>query len=143
MNTRSARILLIDDNKHGLIARRTLLEEQGYEVETAANGSIGLEKFDRQAFDVVVTDYRMPKMNGGKVLEAMRTRDPRIPVVILSGYAKKLGLTQKTTGANAVINKGPSEGSDLIRTVSTLLNRKRPHREHVHTTRRDPKSHTG
>jgi CheY-like chemotaxis protein len=142
MNTRSARILLIDDNKHGLIARRTLLEERGYEVETAANGSIGLEKFDRQTFDVVVTDYRMPKMNGGKVLEAMRTRDPRIPVVILSGYAKKLGLTQKTTGANAVINKGPSEGSDLIRTVSTLLNRKRPHREHVHT-QRDPKSHTG
>jgi len=142
MNTCSARILLIDDNKHGLIARRTLLEEQGYEVETATSGSIGLEKFDCQTFDVVVTDYRMPKMNGSEVLEAMRVRDPRITVVILSGYAKKLGLTQKTTGANAVINKGPSEGSDLIRTIGTLLNRRQPRRVYAHT-QRDVKSRTG
>ena len=129
MSRRSPRVLLIDDNKHGLIVRRTLLEEQGYEVETAANGIEGLEKFDQQAFDVVVTDYRMPKMNGRKVLDALRARDQRVPVVILSGYARKLGLTQKGTGADAVLGKGPSEGPDLVRTIAGLLSKKRVRRE--------------
>ncbi len=129
MSRRPPRVLLIDDNKHGLVARRTLLEEQGYEVETAANGVEGLEKFDRQAFDVVVTDYRMPKMNGRKVLENLRRRDQRVPVVLLSGYAKKLGLTAKGTGADAVIGKGPSEGPDLVRTMARLLGKKRARRE--------------
>ncbi len=129
MSRRSPRVLLIDDNKHGLIVRRTLLEEQGYEVETAANGIEGLGKFDQQAFDVVVTDYRMPKMNGRKVLDALRARDQRVPVVILSGYARKLGLTQKGTGADAVLGKGPSEGPDLVQTIAGLLSKKRVRRE--------------
>ena len=129
MSPRRPRILLIDDNKHGLVVRRTLLEEQGYDVETAANGAEGLEKYDEQAFDVVVTDYRMPKMNGRKVLENLRERDRRAPVVLLSGYAKKLGLTPKNTGADAVIGKGPSEGPDLVRTIARLLGKKRVRRE--------------
>ena len=125
MSRRPPRVLLIDDNKHGLVARRTLLEEQGYDVETAANGAEGLEKFDQQAFDVVVTDYRMPKINGRKVLDNLREREQRVPVVLLSGYAKKLGLTPKGTGADAVIGKGPSEGPDLVRTIARLLGKKR------------------
>ncbi len=129
MSRRPPRVLLIDDNKHGLIARRTLLEEQGYDVETAANGAEGLEKFDQRAFDVVVTDYRMPKMNGRKVLDNLRRRDQRVPVVLLSGYAKKLGLTPKGTGADAVISKGPSEGPDLVRTIARLLGKRRVRRE--------------
>lgn len=142
MLRRSPRVLLIDDNKHGLIVRRTLLEEQGYAVGTATNGIEGLEKFDEEAFDVVVTDYRMPNMNGHKVLEAIRTRNPYVPIVILSGYAKKLGLTQKVTGANAVLNKGPSEGPDLIRTIAALLGKNRPHRERAQI-QKNSRSHAG
>ena len=142
MLRRSPRVLLIDDNKHGLIVRRTLLEEQGYAVGTATNGIEGLEKFDEEVFDVVVTDYRMPKINGRKVLEAIRTRNPCVPIVILSGYAKKLGLTRKGTGANAVLSKGPSEGPDLIRTIATLLGKKRPYRERAQI-QKSPRSRAG
>jgi len=120
------KILLIDDNRHGLIARRTLLEEAGYGVETARDGKEGLEKFAAAAFDVVVTDFRLPHAGGAQVLQQVRESNPRVPVVILSGYVKSLGLTEQSTGADAVLAKGPTEGQDLVRVVARLLRKKKP-----------------
>ena len=51
---------LINGNRHVLMARRTLLKEAGYSVETARDGNEGLESFSETAFDFVVTDFRMP-----------------------------------------------------------------------------------
>jgi CheY-like chemotaxis protein len=122
----SPKVLLIDDNRHGLMARRTLLEEAGYSVETARDGNEGIEKFAGAAFDVVVTDYRMPHGGGAQVLEQVREINPRVPVVILSGYVTLLGLTEGSTGADAVLSKGPTEGQDLVRAVARLLRKKKP-----------------
>lgn len=122
------RILLIDDNKHGLIARRKLLEDAGYQVETARGGREGLEKFQQQPFDVVVTDYRMPDVRGSKVVSKIHEQHPHVPVVILSGYVEPLGLTQESTGADAVLAKGPREDRDLVRTIARLI-RKTPGRQ--------------
>ncbi len=119
-------ILLIDDNRHGLMARRTLLEEAGYRVDTARDGNEGLEKFSAAAFDVVVTDFRMPHAGGAQVLQRVREIDPRIPVVILSGYVKLLGLTEESTGADVVLAKGPAEAQELVRVVARLLRKKKP-----------------
>jgi len=118
------RILLIDDNKYGLMARRTVLEEQGYRVETATGGQEGLAKFEQQAFDLVVTDYRMPDLRGLQVLRRIRKQNERVPVVILSGYAEKLGLSEESTGASAVLSKGPKEHQDLLRVISRFIKKK-------------------
>jgi CheY-like chemotaxis protein len=118
-------ILLIDDNKHGLIARRAALEEGGYLVETAACGTEGLAKVEEREFDLIVTDYRMPDLTGCEVVKRVRERHPQIPVVILSGFAGRLGLTEDGTGADAVLVKGPSEHLDLLRTIGRLV-RKQP-----------------
>lgn len=120
------KVLLIDDNRHGLMARRTVLEEAGYRVETAKDGKEGLEKFASAGFDVVVTDFRMPHAGGAQVLQQVRETDPRVPVVILSGYVKSLGLTEESTGADAVLSKGPTEAQDLVRAVARLLRKKKP-----------------
>ena len=122
----SPQILLIDDNRHGLMARRTLLEEAGYRVETAKDGKEGLEKFSAGTFDVVVTDFRMPHTGGAEVLQRVREIDPRVPVVILSGYVKRLGLTEESTGADLVLAKGPTEAQELVRAVARLLRKKKP-----------------
>jgi CheY-like chemotaxis protein len=122
----SPKVLLIDDNRHGLIARRTVLEEAGYRVETAKDGREGLEKFAAASFDVVVTDFRMPHADGRHVLHKVRESDPRIPVVILSGYVKSLGLSEESTGADAVLSKGPAEAQELVRVVARLLRKKKP-----------------
>ena len=123
MGHKQPRILLIDDNRHGMIARRDLLESKGFEVKTAVSGASGLRAFDDEGeFDVVVTDYKMPTMGGREVLQAIRNRRPEVPVVILSGCIEQLGLKEELSQiADAVLFKGPGELDDLLRTVSKLV----------------------
>lgn len=118
---KTRRVLLVDDNKNGTPARKAALEEQGYETGSASSGAEALEKFQQTEFDLVVTDYRMPKMNGTELIEALRKLRPDLPVVLLSGFAETGGLSEANTGANAVLQKGPTEGLHLVRAVNRLL----------------------
>ena len=116
-------ILLVDDNSDGLLVRRCLLEEIGYCVQTAVNGEEGLKLFQAAKFDVVVTDYRMPRMNGVELIQRIRLLDPNARVILLSGFVEPLGLTEQNTGADAVIAKSANEPARLVRTVKRLVNR--------------------
>ena len=60
----TAHLLLVDDNRDGLLARKALLQEQGFEITTATNGEEAFEVFNKGKFDMLVTDFKMPKMNG-------------------------------------------------------------------------------
>ncbi|MGD0498147.1 MAG: response regulator [Bryobacteraceae bacterium] len=117
-----AKILLVDDNRDGLLVRRLLLEEAGYRVEVASNGEEGLNRFQAGGFDVVVTDYRMPRMNGGELIQGIRKIDPRARVILLSGFVEPLGLTEEGTGADVVIAKSFNEQTHLMRWVKRLVN---------------------
>jgi CheY-like chemotaxis protein len=119
-----ASILLVDDNKHGLIARRTVLQEMHYEVTTAGNGEEALELFSRQHFDLVITDHRMPRMTGVELIQKLKAIRPALPVVLLSGFVDPLGLDERSTGADAVIAKSANEVSHLLRATAKLLNRR-------------------
>jgi CheY-like chemotaxis protein len=123
MRSQSLRILLIDDNRHGLVARRSVLEQQGYQVTTAASGQDGLERFQEEVFDLVVTDFRMPGMTGQQVIKKLRQEKPKIPVVLLSGYVEALGLDAEGTGADIVLSKGPGEVQELLRAIQRLTRR--------------------
>jgi len=116
-----ARILLIDDNKLGLAARKAVLEELGYEVETATNGQEALERCAEKSFELVVTDYRMPRMNGAEFIKEFRLRHQNTPVILLTGFADTLGLDENNTGADAVIQKSANEVTLMVRTVKRLL----------------------
>ena len=126
MPATSLRILLIDDNRQGLVARRTVLEQAGYKVTVASNGPDGVDLFVSQPFDVVVTDYRMPEMSGAQVIRKLRQHNPKIPVALLSGYVEALGLTEQSTGADVVLSKGPGEVQELLRVVARLGKRRVP-----------------
>jgi CheY-like chemotaxis protein len=116
-------VLLVDDNKDGLLVRRALLEEQGYDVHTAPDGQQGLKLFRTLTFNVVVTDYRMPVMSGLELIREIREAKPDTPIVLLSGLVEPLGLTQENTGADAVIAKNNNEAAHLVRWVRRLANR--------------------
>jgi CheY-like chemotaxis protein len=116
-------ILLVDDNHDGLLVRRCLLEEIGCCVQTALNGEEGLRLFKDAKFDVVVTDYRMPRMNGAELIQRIRLLDPNARIILLSGFVEPLGLTEQNTGADAVIAKSASEPAHLVRMVKRLTNR--------------------
>jgi CheY-like chemotaxis protein len=115
-------ILLVDDNSDGLLVRRCLLEEIGCCVQTAVNGEEGLKLFQAAKFDVVVTDYRMPRMNGVELIQRIRLLDPNARVILLSGFVEPLGLTEQNTGADVVIAKSANEPARLVRTVKRLVN---------------------
>ena len=116
-------ILLVDDNRDGLLVRRSLLEEIGCCVHIAANGEEGLKLFQSARFDVIVTDYRMPLMGGAELIQRIRLLDPNARIILLSGFVEPLGLTEQNTGADAVITKSSNEPAHLLRSVKRLLNR--------------------
>jgi CheY-like chemotaxis protein len=118
-----ATLLLVDDNPHGLIARRTVLEELGYVVHTCSSGDEALNLFASNKVDLLITDFRMPNMDGVELISRMRQLRSDLPIVLLSGFVEPLGLTEKSTGADVVLSKSAGEVGLLIRSVRRLLNR--------------------
>jgi CheY-like chemotaxis protein len=116
-------ILLVDDNRDGLLVRRLLLEEMGCSVEVAINGEEGLKLFESSNFDVVVVDYRMPRMDGIEMIARVRATDATARIILLSGFVEALGLTEESTGADVVIAKNAAEPTHLARWIKRLLNR--------------------
>lgn len=115
------RILLVDDNCLGLAARRSVLEELGHQVLTSCSAAEALELCGKQAFDVVVTDYKMPKMNGVELIGRLRKLYPATAVILISGFTDTLGLDEASTGADIVLQKSNNEVSQLVRAVNRLL----------------------
>jgi len=124
LKPKAAHLLLVDDNQNGLLARKSLLEEQGFVITTATNGEEAFDALSKGKFDLLITDFRMPKMNGVELIRRIRPLQPALGVILLSGFADALGLDEKSTGADAVINKGAHEIANLQRWVSRLLARK-------------------
>jgi CheY-like chemotaxis protein len=135
------KILLVDDVAQGTIARKTLLLDLGYQVETAECGeeALSLIAASEQAFDVVVTDYKMPGINGVELIRLVRASSPATKIVLLSGWADTLGLTAEGTGADVLLSKCAGEVGELTRTVKNLLV-KRPARRPVDSQRKPPLS---
>jgi CheY-like chemotaxis protein len=123
-NSPLGKILLVDDNKLGLSARRCVLEELGHRISTSSNGVDALEQFQNGKFDLVVTDYKMPKMDGLALIVEMRKIVPDLPVILISGFVDALGLSEENTGADVVIQKSANEVSHMVRSVGRLLRRK-------------------
>jgi CheY-like chemotaxis protein len=120
-SSRAAHILLVDDNPHGVLARRSILEELGYSVVSASSGSEALNIVEQQNFDLIVTDYRMPGMDGVALIGALRARGFENPIILLSGFLRHLGLTEQSTHADALIQKSANETDQLMRAVKHLL----------------------
>jgi CheY-like chemotaxis protein len=126
INVAPARILLVDDNAHGLSARRSVLEELGATIATASTASEALDALAHQPFDLVVTDYKMPRMNGIELIARLRKQSPGLPVILISGFVDSLGLSEDNTGADVVIQKSNNEVAHLVRAVSRLLRKRKP-----------------
>jgi CheY-like chemotaxis protein len=114
-------ILLVDDNRDGLLVRRLLLEDAGFRVQVAASGAEALDLFATTPFDLVVTDYRMPGMNGDELIVRLRALEANARIILLSGFVEPLGLTEANTGADAVIAKSSREAVRLLRSVKRLI----------------------
>jgi DNA-binding response OmpR family regulator len=90
MPTDATRVLVIDDEAvlRGLL--REMLFACGYEADVAENGAAGLARYQARRHRAVITDLLMPGMNGFEVVAALRTIDPEVRIIMLTGSAPAL-----------------------------------------------------
>ncbi|ADH85889.1 sigma-54-dependent transcriptional regulator [Desulfurivibrio alkaliphilus] len=87
MGAMGRKILVVDDEQNMRVALYEALSRGGYEVKVAENGRMALEMVESEAPDLVVTDIRMPEMDGIAMLQQIQAVRPGLPVVIITGYA--------------------------------------------------------
>ena len=112
-------ILIIDDEK---AIRKTLgeiLSYEGYKMDEAGDGEEALKKFREKAYDVVLCDIKMPKMDGIEFLERAREANPDVPIIMISGHGTiETAVEAVKKGAYDYISKPP----DLNRLLITIRN---------------------
>lgn len=81
------RILIVDDDKDLLTSLEYLFEKKGYSVITANSGKNAIKLFKENETDVVITDIKMPKMDGLTLIKELRNINSNVPIIIFTGYA--------------------------------------------------------
>jgi DNA-binding NtrC family response regulator len=100
------RVLVVDDESSMLVTLAANLELEGMEIVTAASGALALELVKAQRFDLVLSDIRMPGMNGVELFRHIRKLDPDLPVVLMTAFAmESLVHEALTEGAFTVLPK--------------------------------------
>jgi DNA-binding NtrC family response regulator len=113
-------VLIIDDNLEMATNLQEILEDEGVRADVAQDGYEALSKLDRGAFDLVITDIRMPGMSGIDVLKTVHARWPRLPVIVMTAYSADAILDEAyTAGALDVLAKPfqPGRLLDLVRSA--------------------------
>ena len=117
-----SRILIIDDTPDLRDLLKTFFEAQGHEIIEASSGKKGLEAIHAHQPDIVITDIIMPDMNGVDMIKALRKRDKRLPVVVMSGYQDELGQVERLGVAGTFIK--PPNLEELKHLVDLVISKK-------------------
>lgn len=144
----AAKILLVEDDPSIVLGLRMNLEREGYSVELAEDGQVGLTLAKQGGFDLVLLDIMLPKLNGYEVLDALRRSNLEVPPVLLlsargAEMDKVMGLD---LGADDYITKPFSVAELLARVRATLrrrtdLERESSDRWHMGKVEVDPSRH--
>lgn len=114
------RLLIVDDEPSIRLILGAVFERQGYTVDTAEDGFAALRKVQQAVPDLVISDLRMPNMNGFELLSVLRNRYPQVPTVAISGEF----LTREMNDAliaDAFFQKGSYSVEAMISKVAELL----------------------
>jgi len=120
----SQTILVVDDEK---IARHNLdhiLSKEGYAVTTAANGREALEHLQKKRFAIVITDLKMPGVDGMEVLEKVKAKDPNVAVIMISGYATTPTTVEAMKKGSYHFLTKPLQLDELRETVKKVMEEK-------------------
>jgi DNA-binding NtrC family response regulator len=122
--TSSPKLLLVDDEPLILAAVGRALRRSGYEVATAENVHVALAQLSESPFDLVLTDLRMPVLDGTALLRTIRARHPGLPVVVMTGYGDVSDSELRRLGACAVLGK-PAEIAVIRAALASCLEGRR------------------
>lgn len=115
-----ARILVVEDDS---ITRQSICEvlrNDGYQVVEATDGSQAVELLKKQSFDLLVTDFVLPKLHGFYLVDVIHTHWPKIPMIVISAYLSASAAKVLLAGSAEFIAK-PVDFKILLSTVRRLL----------------------
>ena len=125
----SGSVLIIDDEVAIRESLETLLEFEGYSVETAETGEEGLARLAEHPFDLVLLDFALPDRNGLEILAEIRSRDPRLAVIMITAYGTvDNAVRAMQSGATNFIQK-PWDNEKLLADVRAAVARRRAEEE--------------
>lgn len=120
----SSKILVIDDDTAFCVMLKTFLQKKGFDVTNAFNGQEAEEEINKQVFDVVLTDLRLPDSDGLKILKLVKETSLDTQVILMTGYTDiKTAVDAIKTGAFDYVGK-PINPDEILHTIGQALNRK-------------------
>lgn len=115
------RVLIVDDDEAIRSLLRMTFPEDVYELSEASDGDEVLALLERGSIDIVILDWKMPRRHGALVLDELKERDPKLPVIVLTAEGRD---TQRALAdalrADAFLEK-PFSPLELLATVESLL----------------------
>src|SRR5690349_4563720 len=128
-------VLIIDDEASIRESLQTLLELEGFTVETATNGEEGLARIAEQPMDLVLLDFALPDRNGLEILRDIRDRDPNLAVIMITAYGTvENAVSAMQSGATNFIQK-PWDNEKLVADVRSVVARRRAEEENIQLKR--------
>ena len=115
------RILVVDDEKKMRHILQLMLEREGFRAEQAENGKEALDILQQKRFDLIITDLKMPVMDGMSLLEEAKKIDPDLPIIVITAYGTiENAVEAMRKGAIDYITK-PFEEEQILITVKRCL----------------------
>ncbi|MGB9698122.1 MAG: sigma-54-dependent transcriptional regulator [Thermodesulfobacteriota bacterium] len=124
-------ILIIDDSPEIVTQFSNFLKEEGFEVETALDGQAGISKIEKRFYDLIVTDLKMPGLDGMQVLKYVQENSPDSICIILTGYGTvKNAVEAIKLGAFDYLTK-PIKLDEILITLKRALEYRNLRRENI------------
>src|SRR6266446_6148232 len=131
----SGSVLIIDDEAEIRESLQTLLEMEGFAVETAPTGEAGLQRIGDRPFDLVLLDLALPDRNGIELLPEIRVLDPQISVIMITAYGTvEDAVRAMQSGAGNFLQK-PWDNEKLLADVRAAIARRRAEEENIQLKR--------
>jgi DNA-binding response OmpR family regulator len=114
-------IFVVDDEEEVRNLLKILLEDHGYEVDTAEDGDEAIAKLEKRGYDLLLLDIKMPHISGFDVLKFVREHHPRSRVIMLTAFAELANaMESKFLGADDFIGK-PYDPNEVLMAIERIL----------------------
>jgi len=122
MPTKPKKILIIEDEKPMARALELKLTYEGFEATTAFNGESAIETLEKEIFDLIICDLVMPKVNGFKVLETLKEKKVKTPVMVLTNLSQEDDEKRvKSLGAKEFFIKSNTPIANIVGWITQFL----------------------
>src|SRR5580704_1027336 len=128
-------VLIIDDESAIRESLHTLLEMEGYDVETAASGREGLSRIGERAFDLVLLDLALPDRNGIDILSELQSKDRQLSVIMITAYGTVENAVKAMQSGAANFIQKPWDNEKLLADVRAAVARAKAEEENIQLKR--------